>query len=65
MNHKLNDFKNMIKGKKVAVLGVGISNRPLIRYIYALGARITAFDMLPDDDPVLELILNGVQDLII
>lgn len=53
MNHKLNDFKNMIKGKRVAVLGVGISNRPLIRYIYALGARITAFDMLPDDDPVL------------
>ncbi len=53
MNHKLNDFKKMIRGKRVAVLGVGISNRPLIRYIHALGAKITAFDMLPDNDPVL------------
>lgn len=53
MNQKLSQFKNMIKGKKVAVLGVGISNRPLIRYIHQLGARVTAFDMLEENDPVL------------
>lgn len=35
-------------------MGVGISNRPLIRYIYALGAQITAFDMLEETDPVLQ-----------
>jgi hypothetical protein len=34
MNRKLNEFKKMINGKRVAVMGVGISNRPLIRYIY-------------------------------
>ena len=53
MNSKLNEFKNKIKGSKVAVMGVGISNRPLIRYIYSLGADITAFDKLPSDDKVL------------
>ncbi|MCQ2466253.1 MAG: UDP-N-acetylmuramoyl-L-alanine--D-glutamate ligase [Clostridia bacterium] len=53
MNSKLNSFKEMIKGKKVAVMGVGISNRPLIRYIYSLGADITAFDALEADDVVL------------
>lgn len=42
-----------MNGAKVAVMGVGISNRPLIRFIYKLGAEITAFDSLPADDPVL------------
>ena len=53
MNSKLNYFKKKIRGSKVAVMGVGISNRPLIRYIYSLGADITAFDKLPSDDKVL------------
>lgn len=53
MNHKLAQFKNMIRGKRVAVLGIGISNRPLIRYIHQLGAQVTAFDMLAESDPVL------------
>jgi UDP-N-acetylmuramoylalanine--D-glutamate ligase len=53
MENKIAYFKNMLRDKKVAVLGVGISNRPLIRYIANLGAKITAFDMLEQDDPVL------------
>ncbi len=53
MNQKLEQFKQMIRGKRIAVLGVGISNRPLIRYIHQLGAQITAFDMLDAADPVL------------
>lgn len=53
MENKLAVFKTLLKDKKIAVLGVGISNRPLIRYIANLGARITAFDMLDHDDPVL------------
>lgn len=54
MEQKIDLFKAWIKGKRVAVLGVGISNRPLIRYIFSLGADITAFDMLEADDPVLK-----------
>jgi len=52
-NSKVKEFYSKIKGAHVAVMGVGISNRPLIRYIYKLGAKITAFDALPEDDPVL------------
>lgn len=44
MNDKLEQFKKEIKTKKVAVLGIGISNTPLIRYLGNLGVRITAFD---------------------
>ncbi len=54
VNRKLEEFKIWIKNQRVAVLGVGISNRPLIFYIYNLGAQITAFDMLEADDPVLQ-----------
>jgi UDP-N-acetylmuramoylalanine--D-glutamate ligase len=50
---KLIDFKKNMSGTKIAVLGVGISNRPLIRYIHSLGALITAFDSLELSDPVL------------
>jgi len=53
ISRKILEFRRLMKGRKVAVLGVGISNRPLIRYIYSLGADITAFDKLPSDDPVL------------
>lgn len=52
-NRKLDEFKSWIKNQRVAVLGVGISNRPLIRLIHQLGAQITAFDMLEENDPVL------------
>ena len=53
-SRKISEFHKYISGRKVAVLGVGISNRPLIRYIHSLGAVITAFDALPDNDPVLQ-----------
>ena len=52
---KVSDFHKTMSGCKVAVMGVGISNRPLIRYIYSLGAIITAFDALPADDPVIDM----------
>ncbi|MBO5412837.1 MAG: UDP-N-acetylmuramoyl-L-alanine--D-glutamate ligase [Clostridia bacterium] len=44
MNEKLNEFNENIKGKKVAIIGLGVSNKPLIEYLYNLGARITVFD---------------------
>ena len=33
MNKKLEEFKNNIKNKKVAVIGMGVSNIPLVEYI--------------------------------
>lgn len=44
MNRELRAFKAEIKDKKVAVLGIGISNTPLIKYLANLGVDVTAFD---------------------
>ena len=44
MNDKLDQFKREIVTKKVAVLGIGISNTPLIRYLGNLGVKVKAFD---------------------
>lgn len=44
MNNELEQFKNSIRNKKVAVLGIGISNIPLIKYLINLGVDVTAFD---------------------
>lgn len=51
INSKLEAWKSQINGKKAAVIGVGISNRPLIKWLYSLGAKVTAFDILGEDDP--------------
>lgn len=45
MNSKLEEFKSSINGKKVAVLGLGISNIPAIKFLHKLGAIIYAHDM--------------------
>lgn len=44
MNSKLENYKKYLSDKKVAVLGIGISNRPLITYLVNLGVDVTAFD---------------------
>ena len=37
MKKDFQEFKNYIKGKKVAVVGVGVSNIPLIKFLIELG----------------------------
>lgn len=44
MKKQFNEFKDFIKGQKVAVVGIGVSNIPLIRFLVRLGAVVTAFD---------------------
>ena len=44
MKKDFQEFKDYIKGKKVAVVGVGVSNIPLIEFLIELGATVTAFD---------------------
>ena len=44
MNNKLEQFKKDVKNKKVAVMGIGISNIPLIKYLVNFGVDVTAFD---------------------
>lgn len=44
MSRDFEKFKENINGKRVAVLGIGVSNQPLIKYIVKLGAKVTACD---------------------
>ena len=46
MENKFEEFKNNIKGKKIAVLGLGVSNIPAIIYLNRLGAIIYAHDRI-------------------
>lgn len=44
MNNKLSEFSEKIRGKNVAVIGIGISNKPLIGFLQRYGAKVTAYD---------------------
>ena len=44
VNDKLNEFNNGLKNKKVAIIGLGVSNIPMLSYLHNYGAEITVFD---------------------
>ncbi|WP_346900380.1 UDP-N-acetylmuramoyl-L-alanine--D-glutamate ligase [Clostridium sp. UBA7503] len=44
MKRNFSEFKKFIKDKNVAVVGIGVSNIPLIEFLIGLGAKVTAFD---------------------
>jgi len=44
MQRNFSEFKEFIKGKKVGVVGIGVSNIPLIHFLVKLKAVVTAFD---------------------
>lgn len=44
VNEKLIEFNRYLAGKKVAVIGLGVSNLPLIDYLHDLNANVTVFD---------------------
>ena len=43
-NEKLKEFNEYIKYRKVAIIGLGVSNLPLLDYMYEKKARVTVFD---------------------
>ena len=43
-NKKLEEFNEYIKFRKVAVIGLGVSNLPLLDYLYENKANVTIFD---------------------
>ena len=58
MNHLVNQYFDSLIDKKIAVLGIGVSNRPLIRMLLARGLHVLACDKTPReklDAEVLEL----------
>lgn len=44
VNEKLNEFNEYLKGRKVAIIGLGVSNVPIIDYLRKYKAKVTVFD---------------------
>ena len=42
-NSKLEEFNNFLDGKRVAIIGLGVSNIPLIEYMHEVRGRSCCF----------------------
>ena len=59
-----NHYFESLRGKRIAVLGLGVSNRPLDRLLLNFGCEVTGCDRTPRErleDEVLELEKNGCK----
>lgn len=64
MNELVNRYFEHLKGKRIAVLGIGVSNRPLIKMLLERGLSVSACDRMERDlldEEVLDLERNGAQ----
>lgn len=64
MERNFKEFKEFIKGRKVGVVGIGVSNIPLIHFLVKLQATVTAFDKKNDrmlGKVAIDLKENGVK----
>ncbi len=55
-NKKLEEFNEYIRFRKVAVIGLGVSNIPLLDYLYQKKARVTVFDNKKIDEIPKEML---------
>lgn len=58
MSDRFTQYFHSLKDKKIAVLGLGVSNRPLVRLLLDFGCQVTGCDKTPRDKldgEVLEL----------
>ncbi len=55
-NKRLKEFENYIKFRKVAIIGLGISNLPLIDYFYNKRSKVTVFDSRNIEEIPVEII---------
>ena len=44
------EYKKQIQGKTVSVIGIGVSNIPLIKFLLEAGAKVTAHDKRSAED---------------
>ena len=64
MATEFDHYFNSLKGKNIAVLGLGVSNRPLVRLLLEFGCTVTGCDKTPReklDEEVLELERQGCR----
>lgn len=56
INEKLNKFNEFLDGKRVAIIGMGVSNIPLLDYFYNKNAKVTVFDNKNLSDEIIKKI---------
>ena len=64
MNNTFEQYFTALRGRKIAVLGLGVSNRPLVRLLLEFGCDVTGCDRTPReklDAQVLELEKMGCK----
>src|SRR5690554_4060791 len=44
MGRDFNEFKEEVRGKRIGVVGLGVSNIPLMEFLLSLGARVAGYD---------------------
>ena len=49
INEKLLELNEFLKKSKIAIIGLGVSNIPLLDYMHQLNANVTVFDNRPID----------------
>lgn len=61
INEKLVEFERYLKNKKIAIIGLGVSNIPLLDYMYEKNAQVTVFDDRTKDK-IPEDIIKKIND---
>ena len=62
MNRDFSQFVDWIKDKKVAVIGIGISNQPLLKMLADLGLNLSAFDIMEEDSTNAQFLKERFND---
>ncbi len=58
-NERLEEFNNYLKNRKVAIIGLGVSNIPLLDYMNEKEARVTVFD----DRPIGKIPIDALEKI--
>ena len=61
-NQKLEEFETYLRNKKVAIIGMGVSNAPLIEYLKSFSCDLTVFDKR-EEEKIDPDILKKIKDL--
>ena len=59
MNKKLEEFNNKLKTSNIAIIGLGVSNVPLLYYLHDLGCNVTVFNTKKLDEELILKIGSG------
>lgn len=49
-NQKLEEFNNYMKNRRIAVIGLGVSNLPLLDYLHEMKSKVMVFDQREIDE---------------